>query len=249
MWKRFQFYLYLHQHLFSLSIGFALFYVMAKLRHIFLCRLPFCVWAAECRTASAAKKGCAKIGKGVWMPKSRKTARNETLRAVCLLVWVWDPTLSNHTFWLWNGAQTWTSRIPPLPAGASASMTPRLNQAAPPTARSSASGPAQKGFTSRTCSPQRAAWAGPRPYNGVNWKLNEPKAQSLGNLWTNSSYSVPTRYTAVFCAWLRRFQRKKAINSLLFFSIFPQRADCPYLRLLRVFARRLQGRINWHKRT
>lgn len=49
-----------------------------------------------------------------------------------------------------------------------ASMTPRLNQAAPPTARSSASGPAQKGFTSRTCSPQRAAWAGPRPYNGVN---------------------------------------------------------------------------------
>lgn len=85
MWKRFQFYLYLYQHLFSLSIGFALFYVMAKLRHIF---------CADCRSACEQpnagpllprKKAAPRLGKASGCRKAEKLpATKRCGRSACL---------------------------------------------------------------------------------------------------------------------------------------------------------------------
>ena len=60
---------------------------------------------------------------------------------------------------------------------------------------------------------------------------------------------MPIRSISHFSALLRRFQCKIAIIVLFFCSIFLKRADRPYIRLWKVFSRRLQGRTNWHKRT
>ena len=71
----------------------------------------------------------------------------------------------------------------------------------------------------------------------------------LGNLWINSVHSVPIHVISHFCAWLRRFQRKNSLYFSAFLILSWKRADCPYIRLWRVFARRWQERTNWHRRT
>ena len=54
----------------------------------------------------------------------------------------------------------------------------------------------------------------------------------------NSLCPVPTRCINRFCAWLRQFQHKIGIIPLIFCSISRKRADCHYIRLWRLFARR-----------
>ena len=71
----------------------------------------------------------------------------------------------------------------------------------------------------------------------------------LRNLWINNLYSVPTQWISRFCAWLRQFQGKTSIIPLFFCPISWKRADCPYIRLWKVFARRWQERTNWHRQT
>lgn len=65
----------------------------------------------------------------------------------------------------------------------------------------------------------------------------------------NSLYAVPTRCISRHLSLIQVISAQNSHYFSAFLLRFLKRADYPYLRLWKVFVRRLQGRINWHRRT
>ena len=73
--------------------------------------------------------------------------------------------------------------------------------------------------------------------------------QILGNLWINHFYSVPNQYMCQFLHLNKAIWIKSHSPPGFSILISWKRADCPYIRLWKVFGQLSQANIDLHRRT